>query len=134
MTIFLKSEFRKSQEAATEIVKIIQKEPSLLDPYFTILLSKLNSSVFFKRNVLRFIEKVDFDPKFEGELYSNCRSYLLEDEAIAIKAFSMEICRKIAERHPDLKPELKEIIQYNIERYPDSGGIKSRGNKVLNLL
>ena len=66
-----------------------------------------------------------------GEVMNTCFEFVADPETLpAIKASSLTVLEKLAEKYPDIKPELKLIIE---ERWPyESAAFKSRARKILN--
>ena len=54
-------------------------------------------------------------------------------EPIANRVHAMQILYNISDEEPELKPELLEIIQHEIEYHP-TPGIRSRGTKLAKKL
>ena len=52
---------------------------------------------------------------------------------IAVRAHAMQILYQIAQIEPELKPELIQVIEHEMEFHP-SAGIKSRGKRILSQL
>ena len=82
-----------------------------------------------KRNTLRTFQFNSIPEEVEGEFFDILLIYLTSlSEAVAIKAFSMTVARKICKKHPELAQELIPIIE-RLMKASESSGIKHRGNK-----
>ncbi|MCA0363517.1 MAG: hypothetical protein LCH67_05695 [Bacteroidetes bacterium] len=88
------------------------------------------------RNGISFFENLPIDKNLEDSLFDFCFEKLLNHKsAVAIKAFSMNVCYNIALRYPDLLPELKIVIEDNMDSVgQNSPAIISRGRKMLRLI
>jgi hypothetical protein len=53
-------------------------------------------------------------------------------EPIAIKAYSMTVCERIANQYPELNPELIYAIEAKLPHA--SAGVKNIGQKILNRI
>lgn len=86
-----------------------------------------------KRNMVRILQTVEVPEEYMGVLADVCTGYLARpEEPIAARAFSMTVLLNITKRFPDLKGELKLLIE---ELLPNaSPGLRNRGLKVLKAL
>ncbi|MBI4947794.1 MAG: hypothetical protein HY840_15490 [Bacteroidetes bacterium] len=108
-------------------------QPSLISPYIKELiavLSQKNVHGAVIRNSLRVLEIIEIPEKYHGRLMQICFQFL-EDHStsIAIKAYSMTIISNLSKKYPEIKSELKLIIEAHWEQA--SPGFKSRGRKIL---
>lgn len=131
--LFLKDEYRVVQRAAWPISCIIIQHPELVKPYlgkFIALLTQENLHPAVIRNILRLLQFVDVPKKYLGKLTNACFHLLISsDSPIAFKAFSMTILKNICIKEPELKRELKIVIEEMMKE--GSAGIRARGKKVL---
>ncbi len=87
-----------------------------------------------KRNVVRIVDFVDIPTTLEVEIMNFCFQYLENSkESIAVRAFSMRVLGKLYTKYPEIKEELKTLIEMNLEQNP-SPGIINCGNKILKKL
>jgi hypothetical protein len=133
--LFLEDEYRITQRIAWVIRFIYLKNPELLRPYFEQLvglLRKPNLHNAVKRNILGLFEDIEIPNHLYDELVDLCFTFLADpQEAIVVRIFSMTILEKICKDIPELKNELKLIIEDHIEH--GSAGFKHRGKKILKL-
>lgn len=136
MNLFLRGEYRVTQRAAWSISYCVGNHPPLAKPWLRKMLLKtqepgVHGSV--KRNVLRLLQDIEI-PKSLFGLAANISFQFLSNakEPIAVRVFSMSVLAKIAKHEPDLKNELKMMIEDLMHH--ESAGIKSRGRKVLKEL
>jgi hypothetical protein len=134
--LFLAGPYRVTQRAAWPISYCIEKHPTLIKPYLREMIAKLvepglHNAV--KRNILRLLQFVELPERLQGIAVANAYR-LLEDrtEPIAVHVFAMGIIAHVAKKKPDLRHELKILIE---DRFPyGSPAFKSRAKKVLKLL
>lgn len=132
MNIFLYGEYRLAQRASWA-VGILGEKTELITPYYSEMIQNLKQEDLhgaIKRNTVRAWQFMDIPERHLGEVTDLCFNFLAnKGEAIAIKVFSMTVLAKVAARIPELKNELKFMIE---EQMPyASAGFKSRGKKIL---
>lgn len=133
MPYFLHDEYRICQRAAWTLGIVCQTNPELIIPWLPKILLELKAPKHDAqiRNTVRALEVLDPLPEeYEGEIYEQCFEYLLDPKyPIAIKVFSMTVCSRIAQKYPELIPELIQVIEDQMET--GSAGYRSRGKKEL---
>ena len=131
--IFLLNDYRLEQRAAWPVSYCVLKHPDFIKNHFTELLKKMKSTGVhdaIKRNGVRLLQDVEIPGKYEGEIIEMCFSFILSPtEAIAIKAFSISVLSKLADKYPELQGELKIAIEDQIGH--QTAAFKSRGEKAL---
>lgn len=135
MELFFSDDNRLAQRAAWVMSHSVEKQPQLATPYIEKLVKHLYKSNedAIKRNSLRILQYIDIPKPLWGETLEKCFEYLeSNNEAIAIRAFSMTVAYNISQHVPELKPELKALIEEIV--IFGSAGLKSRGNKILKKL
>jgi predicted RNA methylase len=135
MSLFFSDDNRLAQRAAWVMSHCVEKQPKLATPYLEKLIKHLyrSNEDAIKRNSLRILQYVEIPKPLWGETLEKCFEYLeSNNEAIAIRAFSMTVAYNISQQVPELKPELKALIEEII--IFGSAGLKSRGNKILRKL
>lgn len=114
---------------------ICDKKPYLFQSYFKDLFDLIHrfpGEDGVLRNVIGAWQVLDIPEELEGEVYELCLNFLTDQSPIAAKAFSMEVCFKVAARYPELKNELKTTIEgLNLKYGESSPGIASRAKKTL---
>lgn len=136
MEIFFEHNSRKNQYAASVMIHCVDKWDYLLTPYLEKLILNLrndNLKDATKRNTVRVLQDVKIPENMHGILTDICFQYLQNpSEAIAIKVFSMTIIHNLTKQYPELKEELKFILE---EQIPfQSAGFRSRAGKILKNL
>ncbi len=107
--------------------------PKLADKHFQTFIDKLKEPDVgdaTKRNILRVWEFLDIPEEHIGEIADICFDFLMSmKEPIAIKVFSMTVLYNITQKIPELKNELRLLIE---DQMPyGSAGFKSRGRRIL---
>ncbi|THU38013.1 hypothetical protein FAM09_15110 [Niastella caeni] len=133
MQLFLKGEYRVTQRAGWPLSICVEHHPELINPWFKQilpLLKKKDAHIAVVRNVVRLLQFVTIPKRFHGQVMNDCFEFVADnDTAPAIKAFSLTILENLANEYPDIKPELKLIIE---ERWPyETAAFKSRARKIL---
>jgi hypothetical protein len=136
MELFLHGEYRITQRSSWIISNCYDHNPHLITPWLPAMLKKMQEPGVHdavKRNGVRILQCVQIPRSLLGIVASLCFDYLNSVEApIAVKANSMTILVKIAEREPDLKRELQSAIE---QMLPFVGpALRARGRKALKQL
>ncbi|MBO9201773.1 MULTISPECIES: hypothetical protein [Niastella] len=136
MQQFLKGEYRVTQRAGWPLSICVEKHPELITPYFKQilpLLKKPDAHIAVVRNVVRLLQYVTIPKRFHGQVMNDCFEFVADnDTAPAIKAFSLTILENLSAEYPDIKAELKLIIE---ERWPyETAAFHSRAKKILKKL
>ena len=132
-TLFINDEYRVVQRAAWPLSYCVQNYPPLINKHFSKLLKNLKKPGIHdavKRNTVRLLQDVDIPEKYHGEIMDDCFRYIASpDEPVAIKAFSLTILHKLSRFYPEIKNELKVIIE---ERWDyETAAFRSRAKKIL---
>ena len=133
--LFLGDEYRITQRAGHSLAHVFDNHPHLVDPFLPKLIRNLDNEVndAVKRNTLRILQDKVIPDNEEGILVNHCFDYLVSNkEPVAIKVFAMTVLGNICHKFPDLKNELKIIIEELMET--GTPGIISRGKKVLKTI
>ncbi len=128
-----------NQRAAHALIHVIDKNPDLLSNWDKIKMIRhlINeeASPSQKRNFMRIFQFVAIPTEAEGEITEIAFSYLLNPkEAIAVRAFSMQVLHNITKKYPELKLELQQVIENVLSEPNVSSGTKNRGEKILKKL
>lgn len=135
MNLFLYDSYRVGQRSAWAVNYCATRHPHLIKPYLNKMIDYMHQTVHVavKRNTLRLLQFIDIPEKLSGKIANICFEFLQsKDEPVAVKVFSMSVLAKICKTHPDLKNELKIIVE---EQLPYStAGFLSRAKKILKEL
>lgn len=122
-----------AKKAAWILSHCIRKYPFLIKPYIKKLIrfiSRPGLHDALKRNGLKSLELSPIGAKYFGQLSDVCfRIIISGKEPVAIKAYSIGILEKIGDEIPEIRQELKLVLQ-DIMPY-ESAGFQSRARKVL---
>ena len=131
--LFLHDEYRVVQRAAWPLSYAVMAHPRLIKKHFSQLVKNLqhpNLHDSVKRNTVRLLQHISIPKKYHGEIMNICFDYIASStEAVAIKAFSLTILQNLSKQYPEIKQELKTIIEdrWNYE----TAAFKSRAKKIL---
>jgi hypothetical protein len=134
--VYLAGPYRVSQRAAWPLSYCIMAHPQLIDGHLSKILKfvkKPGNHESVKRNTVRLLQFIEIPKRFHGQVVDLCFGYLTDPkEAIATKVFSMTVLASLVGGIPELKKELKIVIE---DQMPyGSAGFISRGKKVLKEL
>ncbi|MCW3120183.1 MAG: hypothetical protein JWM28_4265 [Chitinophagaceae bacterium] len=133
LQLFLHDEYRVVQRAAWPLGCAVINHPPLVKKHFARLIKNLKKPAIHdavKRNTVRFLQQIQIPEKFHGEVMDTCFRYIASpDEAVAIKAFSLTILENLSHQYPEIRNELKLVIE---ERWDyESAAFRSRAKKIL---
>ena len=131
--VFLAGPYRVTQRASWPLSHCAENHPELIRPHLKVILNYLKKPGIHdsvKRNTIRFFRFIEIPKQFHAQVIDYCFQYLNDQkEPVAIRVFSMTVLARIAQFHPDLKAELKIIIEDNLPY--TSAAFRSRARKVL---
>jgi hypothetical protein len=131
--LFLNSEYRINQRAAWPLSYCVIAHPQFIGTHFSKLLKNLHKPGIHdsvKRNTIRLLQHIEIPKKFHGQIMDICFRYLSSsDEPVAIKAFALTILHNFSKQYPEIKNEIKLIIE---ERWAhETAAFHSRAKKFL---
>ena len=134
--IFTGPDKKLSQRAGWPMSYAAMAHPPFMKKHIGTLLENLKNENLhdaIKRNSVRLLQAVPIPKKHLGTALTICFDYIQSPtEKPAIKAFSLTIIENISKEYPDIKPELKTIIE---DRWDyESAAFKSRAKKILRSL
>lgn len=133
LDIALGPNYRLNQRSAWVLLYVAQQHPHVLEPWLPRMVAKAGEPGVHdavKRNVVRILEDIDIPDALLGDLTDLCFRFLADpQEAVAIRAFSMTVLDKICERVPELRPELRLLIEEHLPHA--SAAFQNRGRKIL---
>jgi hypothetical protein len=134
--IFLEGPYRISQRVSWPMTYCAEKHQHVVRPHLKTLLNYLKkpeADNTIKRNTIRLLQFIDIPRALEGTIAERCFGYLqTRSEPIAVRVFAMTVLSRICEKNPELKQELKILIE---DEMPfGSAGFRSRGKKILKKL
>jgi len=131
--LFLSNEYRVAQRAAWPLSYAVVANPKFIQKHFGKLLKNLERPDLHpavKRNTVRLLQGISIPEKFHGQVMNLCFDYVNSPgEAAAVKAFSLTILEKLAGQYPEIKTELKTVIE---DRWQfESAAFRARARKIL---
>lgn len=124
------------KELVWSVSNAVQKNPEIIKPYIKDLvanLAKKEVSNAIIRNSLRVLQQIDIPETLHATVMNACFKLIEKPaEPAANKAFTLTTLFNITKCYPEIKQELKLIIEdrYNTE----SPAFKSRAKKILSAL
>jgi hypothetical protein len=128
--------YRVTQQAASAICLCVEKHPILATPHLRAILAMLDADdvpVAIQRNTMRLLQYCEIPRRFHGTLINRCFDYLKDRSTpVAVRVFSMTVLHRLIEKEPDLKKELRIILED--EQPYASPGFVSRARKILHRI
>ena len=134
--LFLNDEYRVVQRAAWPLSYCVINHPELIKKHFTKLIKNLRKPGLHdsvKRNTVRLLQHIPIPGKLHGEVMDICFNYISDPkEKVAIKAFSLTTLENLCQQYPEIRQELKAIIE---DRWDyETAAFRSRAKKILSKL
>jgi hypothetical protein len=131
--LFLNDEYRVVQRASWPLSYAVIAHPKFIQKHFTKLLKNLQKPevhVSVKRNTIRLLQYIQVPQRFQGRVMNICFEFISSpDEAVAVKAFALTVLENLSKQYPEIKSELKTIIE---DRWDyESAAFKSKAKKIL---
>jgi len=136
MEAFLTGEYRVVQRSAMVVGDLGRKKPDWLKPWHARMISAADPAPHpaVSRNVMRYFSELPLADISEEDLgpLLDLAFRLTEDqaEAVAIRVFAMTVVFNFCTLYPELKDELRGIIELTIAE-GTTPGFRSRGGKIL---
>ena len=133
---FNKKDIDTARKSAWVLRECVENYPFLLDPYISKVIRYLrrkNLHDAIKRNGLAILEKRKLNEKDEGLLLDISFDLIKSgNEPTAVKAFAMEIIDNISKSYPEVRSELRIILEDQIPY--GSVGFKNKAIKIINSM
>ncbi|MBL0744371.1 hypothetical protein [Chryseolinea lacunae] len=134
--VYLAGPYRITQRAAWPLSVIAEHHPNLILPHLKQLLDFLKKPGIHdavKRNTMRLLQFVELPKRYHGKVAALAFGYLQsKSETVAVKVFSMTVLLALVQSEPELKEELKIIIEDQMPYAKPA--FLSRGAKTLKAL
>lgn len=131
--LFLTDEYRVVQRAAWPLSYCVVVHPFFIKEHFKKMIDYLHQPGLpdaVKRNTLRLLQHVNIPAKYHGELMDLCIKYISSHtEPAAVKAFALTILQNLSQYYPEIKGEVKIIIEDRWDR--ETPAFRSRAKKFL---
>lgn len=124
-----------SQRTSWVLSACTDQYPELAKPHLKELVNHLKkpSHDAVKRHILRMLQNIEIPKNLYGNITDLCFRFLSSsNEPVAIKVFAMTVLYNITQHEPDLKNELKILIEDQMDY--ESPAFTSRGGKILKRL
>lgn len=135
MAVFFGKEKLLVQRASWSASKAHELKPDWFHNYIPQLIACLEKPIHgsVRRNSLRMLQTMEIPESLRGKLIDILFSLLMDPKTeSAVKAFGMTVASNIAEEYPELKNELKIIIEDQLPYATPS--FKSRAKKIIKKL
>lgn len=136
MQCFLSNEYRLQQRASWCVSLAVQNNNKHIEPYIGTLVQQLSrkdvpNAIY--RNSLRILQYIEVPQTYTGELINACFNFVeTPGTPVAIKAFALTVLGNLAVSVPEIKPEIKLVIEFKIGY--ESAAFKVRAREVLKKL
>ncbi len=133
--LFLNSDNKRvSQQAAGVFMELVNLDKNIFYEYQDKLVQYLlqeDAKEAQVRNIFRLFQFAFIREEIEGALL-DASFKVLENptQPIAVRVFAMTVAYRIGERYPEVFPELKNLIETNLE-LANSSGFQNRALKLL---
>ena len=131
--LLLSNEYRVAQRAAWPLSYAATCHPQLIKKHFSKLLGNLQKPGIHnavKRNSIRVLQHIEIPTRYHGPVMNLCFNYIASPtELIAVKAFALTILETLSLYYPEIKAELKTIIEDRWDT--ESAAFRSRAKKIL---
>lgn len=135
-TLFTSNEYKLVQRAAWPLSYAVAAHPVLIQKHVGKLLRYLeqpNLHDAVKRNSVRLLQDINIPQKYQGNVMNLCFAYIISPkEKPAVKAFSLTVLQNLSRQYPEIKNELRTIIETQWDN--ESPAFRSRARKILKEL
>lgn len=132
VTLFLEGPYRLTQRAAWPLSYCVEAHPDLIKPHLKAILKMLERKDVHdaaKRNIMRLLQYIEIPRKLYTTVINHGFALMDPKEPIAVRVFAMTVLANIAMNEPDLKKELRIVIEDQLPYA--SAGYLARARKVL---
>ena len=132
MLLMLSDDKILSQRSSWAVSYCIEAHPSLAEKWLPQLLKRLQQPAHDAviRNILRSLRIVRLPEALHSEIVERCFQFIQQkQQPPAIKAFAMHLLGSMCEIYPELRTELKAIIETGME--VESPAFRSVANQLL---
>lgn len=133
INIYLTGPYRITQRASRPLSYCVQHSPRLIGPHLNLIIDfmkKPGTPVAVRRNTMRLLQFINVPKRLQGKVIDTCFTFLTDrKETVAVKVFSMAVLAKLVKGSPEMKNELKAIIEDQLPYA--SPAFRSRARKLL---
>ncbi|MET0393986.1 MAG: hypothetical protein ABW019_12630 [Chitinophagaceae bacterium] len=134
--LFISEDYRITQRAAWPLSYAVKNHPGLINRHLGKLIKNLQKEgtpAAVRRNTVRILQDIPVPRRYHGDMMNTCFAFIASpEEPVAVKAFSLTILGNLVPLYPDIKNELKLVIEERWEH--ESAAFHSRARKILNKL
>jgi hypothetical protein len=131
--LFLSKDTDMSRRAAWSLSYCTRAYPKLINKHLGKLIKNLQKEDLhdaIKRNSVRILEHIDIPKRYHGDTMNTCFNFIQSPgESVAIKAFSLTVLGNLLPLYPDIRNELKLVIEECWEH--ETAAFRSRAKKLL---
>jgi uncharacterized protein (UPF0147 family) len=136
MECLLEDDSEIARRAGWALSFCLDKHPYLFDKYVKVFVELMNNKtchVAVKRAATQALQYMQIPEDIDGLAYDYGMNILNDpEESIAVKAYSLQILQNIVLKYPELKQELKQLVEVKMPF--ETPAFKSRGKKLLKIL
>jgi hypothetical protein len=136
MDCFLCNDYRTAQRAAWSVSWAAKAKPALIAPYIQDLVAQLSRNDVHDaviRNSVRVLEDIEIPEACHADVMNACFAFIEKPGTpAAIKAFSLTTLHNLSAQYPEIKHELRLLIESLWQT--ETPAFKSRARKVLKAM
>lgn len=136
--LFLSEDYKVVQRAAWILSEVAMQAEEEIRPYIGALLGRCRDSgipVAVKRNVTRILQRIAIPEEHHAAAMNLCFELLADPrETVAVRCFSMGILAGLCSPYPELKQELRSLIESALEQEELTPAFRNKSGKVLRQL
>lgn len=136
--LFLHGEQKIVQRSARMVSLVAETNPQLVQPCLQAMIDHMLQPGIHqavKRNTVRTLQHIDIPEPLHGQVMNACFDFLADpQEDIAIRCFSMTVLDNLSRQYPDIRQELRAVIEDQLQHEATSAGFRSRAKKVLKIV
>ncbi len=135
LSLALLNKYPLSHRAAWVLEGCSANYPKLVQPHLGIIIEGLPAYNHpgTRRNILKILMRSSIPEEYEGFIADLCFEWVGSPiQPVATKVFCMEILANMLRKYPELKEELRAVIESQFEL--NSAAFKSKGRKVLKTI
>jgi hypothetical protein len=128
--LFINDEYRVVQRAAWPISNAVMANPTFIESHFEELIKKLKQPALHgavRRNGIRLLQEIKIPEKWQGDIMNICFDFLNSPiEAVAVKAFCITVLGNMAQKYPEIIPELRLAVEDQLPHQTAAFKVRAR--------
>ena len=113
--LFLGTDKETTQRSAWVYSYCIEANPDLITPFHALLIKELGNkkhNAILRRAIMKAYQIAPIPTEYESLLFDISIKFLIDSiQPVTVKVYSMATALRIAKRYPELKNELKTVIE-----------------------